>query len=61
MLTVPVYLVSNAYFRPRGWGYSLIWPKQVNAAEQVYSFRVLSLKRGIHDNFIIYRLEQVVF
>lgn len=53
--------MSYAYFRPRGWGYSIIWPKQVNAAEQVILFRVLSLERGIHDNFIIYRLEQGVF
>ena len=52
---------SEAYFRPRGWGNSLILPKQVSAAEQVILFRVLSLKRGIHNNFIIYRLEQSVF
>ena len=46
---------------PGGWGYSLIWPKQVTAAEQVILlFRVLSLSNGVY-NFIIYHLELGVF
>lgn len=33
----------------------------MSAVEQVILFRVFSLKRGIHNNFIIYRLELSVF